>query len=100
MVDGVGQIRVEIAERIVGERREMNDGVEAFKIVGERVARVLGDGRERRNDAARVIGATPVEVDVIAGDVMPGGAQKRRHDRADITRMACKKHLHALILIG
>ena len=95
MVDGVGEVGIEIAERVVGERRQMDHRVEAFEIGGQRIAGILRDRREGDQLASRVIGAAAVEIAVIARDLMAGGAQKRRHDGADISEMACQKHFHA-----
>ena len=59
-VDVVGQIGVEVAERIVGERGEVDDRVEALEVLGAHVAEVdveLWDVVGRADEVAPVVAA-------------------------------------------
>ncbi len=47
MVDLVGDVRVELADRVVRELGEVNDGVEACDVLGGDPADVLVQGRRR-----------------------------------------------------
>ena len=46
MIDGVGVLGVEIAERVVGQRGQMDHRIDALEIRGLRVAHVLADLRD------------------------------------------------------
>ena len=48
MIDVVGELGVEVAQRVVGQRRQMNDGVESLQETAIHVTQIgadLTDGR-------------------------------------------------------
>ena len=82
MVDLVGELGVEVAERIVGQAGEMDDGVEADEVGVLDVADVLADRRDVIRRAEPVAeGAPLVKVAVEAGHVMAALAEQRYEDR-------------------
>ena len=70
MVDVVGAGFVEAPERIVRQRRKVDDGVEAAEVGRRDVADVLADRRHRRRLLTEI--AAFVEIRVEAGDVVTG----------------------------
>ena len=75
MIDVVGAGFVQATERIVRERGEVNDGVEAAKIRRLDVADVLANRRHSGQVGAEV--AALVEIGVEPGDVVAGRAGGR-----------------------
>ena len=57
MIDAVGDVGVEIAERIVRQRGEVDDGVDSVQIAGQNVTHVLADMRHVGDAAAGGEGA-------------------------------------------
>ena len=94
MIDLVRQRRVQIAQRIVGERRQMDDGIEAAQIRDLEGADVLAEGRDRLAPGTERRAA--IEVSVDAGHLVPGLLQKRRHDGADVTATAGEENSHVV----
>ena len=60
MIDAVGHVGIEIAERIVGESGEMNDRVDASEIASLEVAYILRNGGHIDDGAAGIKGAALV----------------------------------------
>ena len=87
MVDGVGRLRIEIAQRIIGQGRQMQDGIDALEVRRpQRPAHPCGSTAPGYF-AAGGIGAAAEEIAVVADDAMAGPQHHRRHDRADIAEM-------------
>ncbi len=64
MVHVVGQVRVEVRQRIVRERREVDDRVEAFDVFQAHIARVADDGRNIDDLAAILERAARIEIGI------------------------------------
>ena len=84
----------QIAERIVGERGQMNHGIDAGKIARRRIARVLADRRHFGNLATGRKCAARIEVAIKAYDLMSGLKQHRRHNCADVAQMSRQQYAH------
>ena len=100
MIDVVGEVRPQIAERIVRQCGQMQDGVEAGEIVERCVTRVLLDRRHVEDRAAGRERAARIEVGVHSNDVVAGLRQHRRENGADISSMAGHQYAHASPMIS
>ncbi len=92
MVDVVGQLRVEVAERIVRQGGEVDDGLEALEMAGLDVPDVepdAGDLLPAIPEAARL-----VEARVEPHHLVTGFQEQRHHDGADVALVAGDQHLH------
>jgi hypothetical protein len=94
VVDVVRQLGIEIAERIVGKRGEVDDGVDALQVVAGRVAQISPQGRDSRHRPEKI--APIVEAGVHPDDVVPRALQHRNHDRSDEAGMAGDENSHAV----
>ena len=74
MVDVVGDLRGERAQRVVGQRRHVHHGVEPGELLDRDVAQVDGQARHVRGVevAEHAVGEQPA---VEAGDLVPGGRE-------------------------
>ena len=83
VVDLLGPGLVQVADRIVRERRQVDHGVEGAQVGRLQVADVLADRRNRYRVAGdrAVVEVAGVEPD----DVVAALQQPRRHDRAEVT---------------
>ena len=93
MVDLERHVRVELAERVVRELRQVDHGVEAAQVVDRQLADVGRPPRRRPIDAV-VEPADTVEARVDAADVVAAGHQVRREDRADVALAAGDQDAH------
>ena len=86
MVDVVGGLRVEVAERVVADRREVQHRVEAVEVGGLDVADVLA----QRGDPGRRVAEHAVleQVRVEPDDVVAGPLEERDQHRADVAVVA------------
>ena len=100
VVDRVGDLRAEIAERIIGQSSKMNDGIEALDITGSDVTDVLLHHGNVRNRAPWLIGASFVEIAVEPHDVVPCLQQHRHHHCSDVAKMTRYKDLHDALPIS
>ena len=75
-VDVVGPLLVEVADRIVGERRQVDDRVEPLEVRGRHVANVAMHGHDRPEVAPEV--APAVEARVEPDDVVARAGDDRR----------------------
>ena len=99
VVDGVGDVGGEVAERVVGERGEVDDGGEAVEVFRGDVADVgLARGDPRRLGERMVGEQAEVEPDRL----VPGRPQQRRQDGADVAVVAGDEDLHgrARLVVG
>ena len=93
MVDPEGELRMDIPERIVGERRQVDDRVTAREVRGLSVADVLLDRRHGRWGVAE---QTVGEQGAVEADHRHARALKHRnHDGAEVTQMSRHQHPHA-----
>ena len=91
-VDSVGQVRVEIAQRVVGQGGQMHDRVEAGEIAGLDVAQVLA----QLGDVRQWLHLHPgIEPAVEPHDLMAGITHHRCQHRSDIAEMTRHQHPHA-----
>ena len=87
MVDLEGEFGIELTDRIVGEVGQVNDGLEAFELVGGGDAGV--DLLPPRSSIDAVVEpADSVEPGVVDGDVMAGSHQQRAQDGTDVSLAA------------
>ncbi len=73
MIDVVGELRIEIPDRIVRQRGEMHDGIEALEIGPGQVAEVFPNFGDAGRWLAEV--AASVKVGIEADHFVPGGTQ-------------------------
>ena len=92
MVDVVGQLGVEVAQRVVGQGREVDDGVEAREVGGLDGANVLLEGTDGFPPVPK--SGTPVQIGVQADDLMARLDHHGRHDRPDVAPATGQKELH------
>ena len=97
MIDIVSELGVEVTQGIVGQRRQVNDGVEAVQETAIHVAQVgtdLTDGRRWGTKIAPII-----EPDIEPGNLMPGFLHQRNHYRTDEAQVPGDQDFHASIPI-
>ena len=97
MIDVVGELGVEIAQGIVGQRRKMDDGVESLQETAIHVAQIGADLTDRRRRGTKI--APVIEPDVKPGNLVPRFLHQRHHDRADETQVPGDQDSHASIPI-
>ncbi len=93
-VDVVRPIGVEIADRVVRERRQVHDRVEAGELLGTEIAHVAGERRDATGVRAEVAAAVVERVD--PHDVVARLPERRRGDRADVAVVAGDEDPHRL----
>ena len=82
MIDFVGFLGIVLAQRVVGQLRQMNYRVEALQIGGGEGANVAGE-RRRTIPAVMVKQAGPVEARIEPHDVEPSLDEQGGQDRTD-----------------
>lgn len=80
MVDIVGDLRVEVPQRVVGERCEMNNSIIALQFVCSDVTDVFAHPRYVGQGPTGCIVAIPVEFAVESVNLMARLLQERNHD--------------------
>src|SRR5262245_48970794 len=95
MVNVVGQLGVEVSQGVVGERRQMNDGIEAVQETTIHVAQIGADLADWRWCGTKI--APVVEPDVKPGNLVPGSLYQRDHDRTNETQVPGDQDFHASI---
>ena len=93
VIDVLGQLRVEIAQRVVGEGREVDDGVEALEVGYFDRAHVLLDGADGLTPGSE--GRTPVQIRVQPHDVVARLEHHRGHDRPDVASTPREQDSHS-----
>jgi hypothetical protein len=93
VVDVVGDVTDEVAERVVGQLRHVHDGVEAAQVVDRQPADVLVDRVDGAVDAS-VEPAVLVEAGVDADDVMAVVEQVRTEQAAEVALAAREQDAH------
>ena len=96
MVDVVGRLRVEVADRVVADRGEMDHGVEADEVLALDVA----DVRAHRLDLGwrRPERAGGEEVGVEADDLVAGPLEHGDEHGADVAVVAGDENAHMNLL--
>ncbi len=92
-IDLSRQLFVELAERIVRQRRQMDDPVESLEQVGRDIANVRAKRGEVVHPLEEV--APFIEERVEPGHVVTGFLEHRRRDGADVAVVACDEDFHA-----
>ncbi len=83
VVDVVGEIGVEVSERIVGQVGEMNDRIETIQLIGGHQSGVELGPRRAAVDAV-VEPTDPVKAGVVAHDVVAGVHQTLAQQCSDV----------------
>jgi hypothetical protein len=102
VVDVVGDLSDECAERVVAQFGHVHDRVEAAQVVGLHIADVADQGGRRRQGADhlgepfRAQPARLVVAGVEADDIDPVGAQVGRHQSAEVAVRAGDQDTHGL----
>ena len=93
MVDVVGDLGGERAQRVVGQRCHVHDGVEPGELVDRDVAQVDGQPRHVRGVelAENARGEQPA---VEARDVVARGREERGHHSAQVALVAGQQYTH------
>ena len=99
MVDGEGEGLVELAERIVRERSEMNDGVDGIQVGMYDVPDILPDLRRSRGGQGMEVTAF-VQAGIEPDDGMAGGLEYTARDGADVSAASCEENAHSASSYG
>ena len=99
MIDRVSDVGVKIAERVVGQRREMNDGVDTPEVFLGGVAHILADVRHPCEVAAGGEGAPLIKIAVEADNVVSRLQQHGYHHGSDIAKMSGNQYAHHCLLL-
>ena len=94
MIDVICQGGIEVAERIIGKGREMDDRLDPVELLQAHIAEVgvnLRDIRHVRRVSKR---APAVQVRVEPDDVMARGLKNGHHDSADVAEVAGDENAH------
>src|ERR1700730_15519819 len=95
MIDVVGQIRVEIAQRIIGKPGQVNHRIKTLEVGSFHIPQILANrGKLSRRLPKR---ALLEEIAVESDDLVPGPRQKGFHDRSDVALMSCDQYPHSTI---
>src|SRR5258708_40363363 len=92
MVDVKGQIGVEIAQRIIGKGRQVEDGFESAKVRDFNFADVLLDVRDVDHSLAEC--ASAVQVAVHSRDLMPLFEEQGGQDSSDVAQVSGDEYSH------
>lgn len=92
VIDLVGELRIEITERIVGERSEMNDGVETCQVGEGKIAHVLADAGNFFGGRSKITSGE--EIGIEADDIVPRGLHEGASYGTDVAFMASKENFH------
>ena len=90
-----------MADRIVGDGREVHHGIDALEVVGCHVPQVAVDGSHGLRRRTEV--AADIEAGVETDGLVAGRAQHGHEDCPDVALVTCDQHAHAvppLIMVG
>src|SRR5690348_12239066 len=93
VIDVVGALRVEIAQRIVGQCGQVYYGIIALEVPYLHIANVFAQGRNRRGILTQC--AIFKKESINADHLVPRGAKHGNHDRPDITVMTADQYFHS-----
>src|SRR5262249_52526845 len=99
VINLVGDIRTEIAQRIVGQSRQMDDGIEPREIADIDVANILANMRHVEDVAAGGKRAAFVEMAIETDNLIARLQQHRNHDGSDVAQMSCYQYTHNYLSI-
>ena len=94
VVDVVGQGRVEVAERIVRQRGQVDDRVDPVELLHGDVAQVGVDLRDRRQPVGVAERAAAIQVGVEPDDLVTGRLEDGDEDGADVAEMTGDENPH------
>ena len=94
VIDGVSDVRVQVAEGVVGQRCQMNDGVNASEVFLGGVAHILANMRHHSEVAAGDEGALLIKIAVEADDVVAGLQEHGHHHGSNIAKMSGNQYAH------
>ena len=92
VVDLVGELGVQVAQWIVGEGGQMDDGIEPAQIGDLELAHILGEGPDRLAPVAE--GGAAVEVGVDPDHLVAGIEEEGGHHRPDVAAASGEKDFH------
>jgi len=98
MIDVGGKPRIEVSQRIVGQRSQMDHGVEASEIDDFQRSHVLDQGANLF--PPRPEGGATIEVSIDPGDLMASADEEGRHHRPDVTAASGEEDFHAWSDLG
>src|SRR2546423_15384500 len=90
-----GPARIQVTQRIVGQRCKMHHGLESPQILDGDVAEVLPNGR--RSVAVASEHAVAKELVVQADDIMTRCLEVGGHDRPDVTLVTSNQNPHQIL---
>ncbi len=96
MVDVIGLLGLEVPDRVVGQRREVHDRVEALEVPRGDVAQVRAQLRHGGQGIAHH--AVGEVAGVKAGDLVAVLDEERCHDRADVPQVPRQQYAHRIRL--
>src|ERR1051325_4444524 len=97
MIDVVRHVWIEIAERVIRERRKVDDRIESSKVRLTHVSNVATHVRNAKNALFLERGGG-VEIAIETDDLMPSAGEQRYHQCADKTQMPGNKNSHDIVI--
>jgi hypothetical protein len=94
MVDVVSELRIEIAEWVVGKCGEMNDSVESLQVFLDKIAKIFAESWNFHGGRAEV--AAFEKVGVETHNMVTGSLDEGSRDGADIALVSGEKNFHVL----
>ena len=95
MVNVVSELRIEVTDRIVRKRGEMDYSVEASQVCRSQVAKVLGQlGNSRHRLPEITLGE---EIGVEADHFVASGLENGRRNSADISLVTGQEYAHEFL---
>ena len=92
MIDVEGQLRIQIPQRIVGQRRQVNHRVKSFEVGCLHVAKIVDDLWNRHRLGPE--GARPVQMRVQSDHFVARFQKHWDQNRPDISSMPCYQYFH------
>src|SRR5947209_5107094 len=98
MIDVIGKLWLDVAQRIVGQSRKMQHSLETFEIIDFDVSRVLADGRHMTDFPSMGECAARVKIAVKTNHFVSRLNQHRRENCANVAQVSCHQYPHSLTL--
>src|SRR5690242_19884236 len=93
MIDRIGEATVQIAQRIIRQRRQMHDRVETQEISRGEIPQIFTDFASQRGEFVEI---TPgKEICIEPDHVMSRGTEDRTRNSAYVSFMAGQQYFHA-----
>jgi len=92
VIDGIGQIGIQVTELVVGQCRQVSDSIDSLKVTGIDIANILDD--LLISDRSRTVGTTFEKTGIQANDLVSCLLHLRRQYAADISQMTCYEYSH------